>query len=206
MNTSAIFFCQGRILDVYFHPFLNVSFRLDYRCRHESCLQIDLKTERSRKMLLQFIEIQIKSGVEYTGVVEEIHLSDDGHRIRIFVSVDEFEGENFVKSLKFSKNRSSQAGRFFSDLGLMDSKGCVDLDELIGEEVLVTLSQGADGNWYVDKIWLTESEEDDTKDFVEDDEDFETEDEEDEEDVRINGKTYVKRFQGLSRARRNGGR
>ena len=165
-------------------------------------------------MILKFDKIEIQSGVEYTGVVEEIHLSDDGRRIRIYVSVDEFEGEIFVKSLKFSKNRNSQIGRFFSDLGLMDSEGCVDLDELIGEEVLVTLSQGADGNWYVDEIWLTASEEDDMKDFVEDDEDFETEDEEDEEDVEEDveedeeedRKALDKRIRRLSRARRNGGR
>lgn len=121
-------------------------------------------------MKIKFTEMSIHPDVEYNGIVENVVFDEKKERLRIFVTLEEFPEEQYMKSLQFSRNRNGQAGRFFDELGLMDSKGNVELDDLLNEEVIVTLSQGKDSYWYVDQLWLAESS-DDSDDIDDEEED-----------------------------------
>lgn len=160
-------------------------------------------------MIIKFHNLKIKQDVEYNGIVTDVQVDEERGRIRIFVTLEEVPGEPYMKSIQFSRSRNGQAGRFFDELGLMDSKGNVELNDLLNKEVIVTLSQGKDSYWYVDQLWLAESSDDsdDLDDIDEEEDDLDDLDDLDEEEDEPEEKPILKGTGGkLPRGKRRLGK
>ena len=135
-----------------------------------------------RRNIIKFDSDVFEEAEWYAGVVTKVVETKEA--LRLYVELDSVPGEEFVKYMRFSKRRCSQMGEFFADMGVMDERGRVDLDELKGMAVEVTLYKGKNNLWYIERARLQEDEEevdeDDMPEFEEDGYD-EDEDEDEEE-------------------------
>lgn len=131
-------------------------------------------------MRLKFSNGKLEENVTYNGIVTVVELDENNGRVRVHVRLDAFPEEDFYKSLKYSNLLYGEAAQFFEELGLIDSKGTVNTEDLEGERVIVTLNQSSKNyNWYVKELWF---EEDSDEELPEDDEEDEFQVEDDEED------------------------
>ena len=87
--------------------------------------------------------------------------------VYFFVTLDMYPGESFLKSLPFSKNIQGQLASFLDDLGVLEDDGSVELDDLCGEEVRVTLTKGKNKQWFVEEMEIVDDQDEDD---MEDDE------------------------------------
>mgnify|MGYP003528297440 FL=1 len=79
-----------------------------------------------------------------------------------------------MKSFPLALTEGSLLWNFLNDNELLDRKGNMETDDLIGRDCVVTMSQGKDSNWYVNELDLfieTEADDDWGDDF-DDDEDI----------------------------------
>lgn len=105
------------------------------------------------KKIIKFKTITINPEEYYDGILTRVEVDEEYGRIRLFVELDDFE-EEFMKSLKYSENLRSPMGAFFKELGVLNKKGELNLKSLEGRGVEVTLKQGKDSQWYINKMRL----------------------------------------------------
>ena len=87
-------------------------------------------------MKIKFKKIKLKAEELYEGVIRKVEFDKVSRRVR-----------------------NSPTGRFFEAMGAMDEDGIVDLEELVGHSVHVTLNQGKNSAWYVNEMYLDEEDE-----------------------------------------------
>ena len=111
---------------------------------------------KKTKRIISLKKVAFKPEKFYSGVIKEVEIDDIRQRLRIFVELDKLPNEFFMKSLPYSESSYSMMGRFFEEMGAIDENGEVDIDDLEGSAVEVTLNEGKDSNWYVNEMHLIE--------------------------------------------------
>lgn len=124
-------------------------------------------------MELQFRKLKLRENQEYEGVVRDVVVNKKKGTMWIFVELDEIKNQTFMKSFPLALTEGSLLWNFLIDNELLDRKGNMETDDLIGRDCVVTMSQGKDSNWYVDQLdFYIETEVDDWGDDFDDDEDI----------------------------------
>lgn len=114
------------------------------------------------KMELQFRKLKLRENQEYEGVVRDVVVNKKKGTMWIFVELDEIKNQTFMKSFPLALTEGSLLWNFLNDNELLDRKGNMETDDLIGRDCVVTMSQGKDSNWYVDQLdFYIETEADD---------------------------------------------
>ncbi|RGF87724.1 hypothetical protein DXA12_15110 [Ruminococcus sp. AM57-5] len=111
---------------------------------------------KKNNRILKFKKVAFKTEKFYPGIIREVEIDDIRQRLRIFVELEKLPEELFMKSLPYSESSYSIMGRFFEEMGAIDENGEVDIDDLEGSAVEVTLNEGKDSNWYVNEMHLIE--------------------------------------------------
>ena len=114
------------------------------------------KYMKKNNRILKFKKVAFKTEKFYPGIIREVEIDDIRQRFRIFVELEKLPEELFMKSLPYSESSYSIMGRFFEEMGAIDENGEVDIDDLEGSAVEVTLNEGKDSNWYVNEMHLIE--------------------------------------------------
>lgn len=109
---------------------------------------------KKTKRIISLKKVAFKPEKFYSGVIKEVEIDDIRQRLRIFVELDKLPNEFFMKSLPYSESCYSAMGQFFEEMGVIDENGEVNIDDLEGSEVEVTLNKGNDSNWYINEIQL----------------------------------------------------
>lgn len=113
-------------------------------------------------MELQFRKLKLRENQEYEGVVRDVVVNKKKGTMWIFVELDEIKNQTFMKSFSLALTEGSLLWNFLIDNELLDRKGNMETDDLIGRDCVVTMSQGKDSNWYVDQLdFYIETEADD---------------------------------------------
>lgn len=113
-------------------------------------------------MELQFRKLKLRENQEYEGVVRDVVVNKKKGTMWIFVELDEIKNQTFMKSFPLALTEGSLLWNFLIDNELLDRKGNMETDDLIGRDCVVTMSQGKDSNWYVDQLdFYVETEADD---------------------------------------------
>lgn len=96
----------------------------------------------------------------YEGYIVQVEEDEDYGRLRIYVSLDDFEGEWFYTSLQMEEagQVNSRFNQFFEAMGVFEAMETFELNELENVEVLATLQQGKNGYFYVKQLYLKDSE------------------------------------------------
>lgn len=114
------------------------------------------------KMELKFRKLKLRENQEYEGVVRDVVVNKKKGTMWIFVELDEIKNQTFMKSFPLALTEGSLLWNFLIDNELLDRKGNMETDDLIGRDCVVTMSQGKDSNWYVDQLdFYIETEADD---------------------------------------------
>ena len=144
----------------------------------------NIKTETR---IIQFKGFKLKANKSYYGSISYVEVDHKKKKVRVFAELEKVPEVNFMKSLTYSENYYSPMGTFFRKLWDIDDHGKLNLDNLEGRPVEVTLYKGNDDNWYVNEMFLVEDESeeepfdeslDDGYDPDDDDIDFDVDDEE----------------------------
>lgn len=120
-------------------------------------------------MKLQFKKINFKPNKYYDGEITNVVVDKERNNVYIFVTLDIYKDESFLKSIPFSKDINGQLARLLDDLMGLEEDGSFELDDLCEEQVRVTLSRGKNKKWFVDEMELI-SDEDTDEDMEDDDE------------------------------------
>lgn len=113
-------------------------------------------------MELKFRKLKLRENQEYEGVVRDVVVNKKKGTMWIFVELDEIKNQTFMKSFPLALTEGSLLWNFLIDNELLDRKGNMETDDLIGRDCVVTMSQGKDSNWYVDQLdFYIETEADD---------------------------------------------
>lgn len=113
-------------------------------------------------MNLSFKKIKLNENQEYEAVVHDVVVNKKKGMLWVFVELDEIRNQTFMKSFPLALTEGSLLWNFLNDNGLLDRKGNMETDDLIGRDCVVTMSQGKDSNWYVDQLdFYIETEADD---------------------------------------------
>lgn len=124
-------------------------------------------------MKLVFKEVHLDENQDYEGVVRDVVVNKKKGMLWVFVELNEMKNQTFMKSFPLALTEGSLLWNFLNDNELLDRKGNMETDDLIGRDCLVTMSQGKDSNWYVNQLDLfIETEVDDWEDDFDDDEDI----------------------------------
>ena len=127
-------------------------------------------------MELQFRKLKLRENQEYEGVVRDVVVNKKKGTMWIFVELDEIKNQTFMKSFPLALTEGSLLWNFLIDNELLDRKGNMETDDLIGRDCVVTMSKGKDSNWYIDEMHFyieTEADDDWGDDFDdENDEEF----------------------------------
>lgn len=113
-------------------------------------------------MNLSFKKIKLNENQEYEAVVHDVVVKKKKGMLWVFVELDEIRNQTFMKSFPLALTEGSLLWNFLNDNELLDRKGNMETDDLIGRDCVVTMSQGKDSNWYVDQLdFYIETEADD---------------------------------------------
>lgn len=113
-------------------------------------------------MNLSFKKIKLNENQEYEAVVHDVVVNKKKGMLWVFVEIDEIRNQTFMKSFPLALTEGSLLWNFLNDNELLDRKGNMETDDLIGRDCVVTMSQGKDSNWYVDQLdFYIETEADD---------------------------------------------
>ena len=113
-------------------------------------------------MNLSFKKIKLNENQEYEAVVHDVVVNKKKGMLWVFVELDEIRNQTFMKSFPLALTEGSLLWNFLNDNELLDRKGNMETDDLIGRDCVVTMSQGKDSNWYVDQLdFYSETEADD---------------------------------------------
>lgn len=113
-------------------------------------------------MNLSFKKIKLNENQEYEAVVHDVVVNKKKGMLWVFVELDEIRNQTFMKSFPLTLTEGSLLWNFLNDNELLDRKGNMETDDLIGRDCVVTMSQGKDSNWYVDQLdFYIETEADD---------------------------------------------
>lgn len=129
--------------------------------------------------------LNFKKGKEYAGKVCEVVVNERKGRVWIFVELEEYPNERFLKSVKFSLTENSEFVRIAEELEAVDRRGNVDTETFEEQSVVVTMSQGDDGTWFVGNLWAAEEAADGDEDCIFDDEDSGDLFDDDDEDINF---------------------
>lgn len=111
---------------------------------------------KKNKRVFKFKKVTFKPEKFYPGIIKKVEIDDIKGKVRIFTELDKLPDELFMKSLPYSESSYSMMGRFFEEMGAIDENGEVNIDDLEGSAVEVTLNEGQDSNWYVNEMHLIE--------------------------------------------------
>lgn len=103
-------------------------------------------------MNLSFKKIKLNENQEYEAVVHDVVVNKKKGMLWVFVELDEIRNQTFMKSFPLALTEGSLLWNFLNDNELLDRKGNMETDDLIGRDCVVTMSQGKDSNWYVDQL------------------------------------------------------
>lgn len=143
--------------------------------------------KKKESRIIQFKGFKLSANKSYYGSISCVEVDHKKKKVRVFAELEKVPEVNFMKSLTYSENYYSPMGTFFRKLGAIDDHGKLNLDNLEGRPVEVTLYKGNDDNWYVNEMFLVEDEAeevafdeslDDGYDPDDDDIDFDVDDEE----------------------------
>ncbi len=113
-------------------------------------------------MNLSFKKIKLNENQEYEAVVHDVVVNKKKGMLWVFVELDEIRNQTFMKSFPLALTEGSLLWNSLNDNELLDRKGNMETDDLIGRDCVVTMSQGKDSNWYVDQLdFYIETEADD---------------------------------------------
>lgn len=113
-------------------------------------------------MNLSFKKIKLNENQEYEAVIHDVVVNKKKGMLWVFVELDEIRNQTFMKSFPLALTEGSLLWNFLNDNELLDRKGNMETDDLIGRDCVVTMSQGKDSNWYVDQLdFYIETEADD---------------------------------------------
>ena len=101
---------------------------------------------------MKFKKMNIEEGAMYGGVITSYAIDEDKRFFRVFVEAEDVKGVIFMKCIRYAEYTPSLLSDFCENMGIMDAKGNVDFNELIQMPVLISLTQGRDGNYYISDI------------------------------------------------------
>lgn len=125
-------------------------------------------------MKLTFKKLRLDENQEYDAVVRNVVVNEEKGKVRVFIEIEGIKEQTFMKSIPLELTEGSMLWNFCNNNELLDRRGNVETDNLIGRDCVVTLSRGNDSNWYVDQLDFyieTEADDDWGYDF-DDDEDI----------------------------------
>ena len=102
-------------------------------------------------MRIKFEKITFQPNKFYEGRIEDVYIDRTKGNVYIFVRIEKYKDETFLKSIPFSKNRNGQLARFLDELGLLEDDSA-QLDDLCNQFVRVTMKRGKNKQWFVDEI------------------------------------------------------
>ena len=120
-------------------------------------------------MKIEFQRITFKPNKYYEGEITNVVVDEHKGNVYIFVALDIYKNETFLKSIPLSKDINGQLARWLDDLMGLEEDGSFELDDLCEEQVRVTLSRGKNKKWFIDEMELI-SDEDTDEDMEDDDE------------------------------------
>lgn len=125
-------------------------------------------------MELKFRKLKLRENQEYEAVVRDVVVNKKKGTLLLFVKLDAVQNQTFMKSFPLALTEGSMLWKFLIENELLDCKGNMETDDLVGRECVVTMNQGKDSNWYVNRIdFFIETEAaDDWGDDFDDDEDI----------------------------------
>ena len=101
-------------------------------------------------------------------------VNEEKGKVRVFIEIEGIKEQTFMKSIPLELTEGSMLWNFCNNNELLDRRGNVETDNLIGRDCVVTLSRGNDSNWYVDQLdfYIETEADDDWGDDFDDDEDI----------------------------------
>lgn len=111
-------------------------------------------TKKKENRIIQFKGFKLSANKSYYGSISYVEVDHKKKKVRVFAELEKVPEVNFMKSLPYSENYHSPMGTFFRKLGAIDDHGKLNLDNLEGRPVEVTLYKGNDDNWYVNEMFL----------------------------------------------------
>lgn len=115
-------------------------------------------------MKLQFQKINFKPNKFYDGEITNVVVDEKKNNVYIFVTLDIYKDESFLKSIPLSKDINGQLARFLDELGVLEDDGSIELDDLCNEAVRVTLTKGKNKQWFIDEMEMVYEDEDEDED------------------------------------------
>lgn len=111
------------------------------------------------ELSMKFRKINLEENVEYDAKVVSWGIDDDKRFVRIFVEIEGLDNIQFLKCIRYSEFAPSALSNFCEMFDIINKNGDVDFDKLIDVDIVVTMNQGRDGNFYVADIYPENYEE-----------------------------------------------
>lgn len=108
---------------------------------------------------MKFRKINLEENVEYDAHIVSWSIDDDKRFVRIFVEIEGLDNIQFLKCIRYSEFAPSVLSNFCEMFDIINKNGDVDFDKLIDVDIVVTMNQGRDGNFYVSDIYHENYEE-----------------------------------------------
>lgn len=106
--------------------------------------------------IVKFVIPKVKENVRYRGEIIDYSVDAERYILRIYVTIDKELSIRFMKRVDVELERGSYFHNLCNWLGMLNDDGEADLDLLIGTRVVVTLKQGRNEKFYINKIKLDE--------------------------------------------------
>jgi len=102
--------------------------------------------------IIKFITPNVKENTRYRGNIIDYTVDAERYILRIYVTINREPEVRFMKRVDIELEINSYFYSLCNELGVLNDDGTADLDLLIDTKVLVTLKQGNDEKFYINKI------------------------------------------------------
>lgn len=106
--------------------------------------------------IIKFVTPKVKENTRYRGEIVDYSVDAELYILRIYVTIDKEPTIRFMKRIDAELEINSYLYNLCDELRLLKDDGTADLDLLIGTRVIVTLKQGSNEKFYINKINLDE--------------------------------------------------
>ena len=102
---------------------------------------------------MKFRKINLEENIEYDAKIVSWSIDNDKRFFRVFAEIAGLDGSTFMKCIRYAEFAPSTLSNFCEMFEIVERNGDVDFDELLDAAVVVTLSKGRDGNFYISDIY-----------------------------------------------------
>lgn len=106
--------------------------------------------------IINFSKPNVKEKTRYRGEIVDYTVDEKKYILRIYVTINKAPNIKFMKRVNAELEINSYLYNLCDELRLLKDDGTADLDLLIGARVIVTLKQGSNEKFYINKINLDE--------------------------------------------------